>query len=123
MNSPLLTIKDVNLIYRIQLLLQDAFHEGCESVELRSFRRLFDWEERFFISCLSRDGKDGVIRYDSIFEMKEVYESNYCLDVSEVEWSEEPDSDYCSGCVEPCELIFDVCNLVLRELKDQVDIY
>ena len=62
--------------------------------------------------------KMGVIRYDAIYEMKEVYDSQYRPSVSEVEWSEEPDEDFNSGYVEPYELIFEVRNVVLREWTD-----
>lgn len=115
MNNPLLSVNNGNLLFRIESLLGDAYYDQEESTQLQDFRKLFDWEEKFFISYLSRDGKDGVIQYDTIYEMKEVYDSQYRPSVSEVEWSEEPDEDFNSGYVEPYELIFDVCNVVLRE--------
>ena len=118
MKSSLLPINDFNLSCRIESLLVDACYDKKESTQLQDFRKLFDWEERFFISYLSRDGKDGVIRYDTIYEMKEVYDSQYRHSVSEVEWSEEPDEDFNSGYVEPYELIFEVRNVVLREWTD-----
>ena len=74
MKNSLLPVNDINLSCRIESLLGDAYYDKKESTQLQDFRKLFDWEERFFISYLSRDGKDGVIRYDTIYEMKEVYE-------------------------------------------------
>ena len=118
MKNSLLPVNEVNLSYRIEFLLEDACYEEKESTQLQDFRKLFDWEERFAVSYLSRDGKDGVIRYDTIDEMKEVYDSQYRPSVSEVEWSEEPDEDFNSGYVEPYELIFEVRNVVLREWTD-----
>ena len=115
MNNPLLSVNNGNLSFRIESLLGDAYYDQKESTQLQDFRKLFDWEEKFFISYLSRDGKDGVIQYDTIYEMKEVYDSQYRPSVSEVEWSEEPDEDFNSGYVEPYELIFEVRNVVLRE--------
>ena len=115
MKNSLLPVQDGNLSRHIEWLLEDACYEGRESDELRDFRKLFDWEEKFLIAYLSRDGKDGVIQYDNICEMKEVYDSQYRPDVSEVEWSEEPDDDFNSGCVESDNLIIEVRNIVLLD--------
>ena len=115
MKDQLLSVNDFNLSCRIQSLLEDAYYDQQESTQLQDFRKLFDWEERFCISYLSRDGKDGVIQHDTIYEMKEVYESQYRPDISEVEWSLEPDDDCNSGCVESDGLIIDVRNVVLRD--------
>lgn len=116
MNNTLLTVKNANLLHRIQSLLEESFFDGHDPVELNNFRKLFDWKEKFFIVYISYDGKDGVIEYNDIFEMKETYADNYRPSISEVEWCEEP-NNHGSGLAEPCNIVFDVCDIVLKEQK------
>ena len=95
MTKKLKTIGDFGLTQRIEYLLKESFYDEQESEELRNYRKLLDWDEKYFIIYISHDGMDGVLQRDNIWELKETFESNYSPSISEVAWCVEPGESDC----------------------------